>query len=142
MEQDLPGRRHDGDDRTSPSDAEALERLATLSRLLDGAFRIPGTGIRFGFDAILGLIPGVGDVLTNVVSAYLVLEARRLGASRTDMVRMVGNILVDAVLSSIPIAGDIFDVFWRANDRNMAILRAHLAQSGRVVDGEFRRIDG
>ncbi len=125
----------------TPDEAQVLERLSALSRWLDHAFRIPGTDIRFGLDAALGVIPGVGDVVTNLISAYLVLEARKLGLSRWDMTRMVGNIVVDASVSAVPIAGDIFDLFWRANDRNMAILRDHLAQRGRIIDGHARRVD-
>jgi hypothetical protein len=126
---------------TTPDEAAVLERLAALSRWLDHAFRLPGTDIRFGLDAIVGMIPGVGDVLTNLISAYLVVEARRLGVTRWDMARMIGNIVVDAGLSAVPIAGDIFDVFWRANDRNMRILLEHLARRGRVIDGEAVRVD-
>jgi Domain of unknown function (DUF4112) len=125
----------------TPAEAVALARLATLSHWLDNAFVVPGTQIRFGFDAIFGILPGIGDVATNVVSAYLVLEARRLGVGGRDLARMVGNILVDALLAALPIVGDIFDVFWRANDRNMAIVRDHLARRGRIIDGDYRRLD-
>ncbi|MDX2144050.1 MAG: DUF4112 domain-containing protein [Rhodospirillaceae bacterium] len=125
---------------TTPEEALVLERLAALSRLLDHAFRIPGTDIRFGLDAVLGLLPGIGDVLTNLISAYLVIEARRLGLPRWDMARMIGNIVVDAGVSAVPVAGDIFDIFWRANDRNMSILREHLERRGRIIDGDAVRI--
>jgi hypothetical protein len=125
---------------TTPDEAVVLERLSALSRLLDHAFRIPGTDVRFGLDAVLGVIPGIGDLVTNLISAYLVLEARKLGLSRWDMTRMIGNIVVDVGVSSVPIAGDVFDLFWRANDKNMAILRDHLAQRGRIIDGESRRV--
>lgn len=126
---------------TTPDEALVLDRLSALSRLLDHAFRIPGTNVRFGLDAILGVIPGIGDLLTNLISAYLVIEARKLGLSRWDLTRMIGNIVVDVGVSSVPIAGDVFDLFWRANDKNMAILRDHLAQRGRIIDGQARRID-
>jgi hypothetical protein len=125
---------------TTPEEALVLERLEALSRLLDHAFRIPGTDIRFGLDAALGVIPGIGDAVTTLISAYLVLEARRLGLSRWDMTRMIGNIVVDAGVSSVPIAGDVFDLFWRANDKNMAILREHLAKRGRIIDGDAVRV--
>ena len=125
---------------TTPEEAQVLERLEALSRLLDHAFRVPGTNIRFGLDAALGVIPGIGDAVTTLISAYLVLEARRLGLSRWDMARMIGNIVVDAGVSSVPIAGDVFDLFWRANDKNMAILREHLAKRGRIIDGDAVRI--
>jgi hypothetical protein len=125
---------------TTPEEAQVLERLEALSRLLDHAFRIPGTDIRFGLDAALGVIPGIGDAITTLISAYLVLEARRLGLSRWDMTRMIGNIVVDAGVSSVPIAGDVFDLFWRANDKNIAILREHLAKRGRIIDGDAVRV--
>jgi hypothetical protein len=125
----------------TPDEVLVMERLASLARLLDHAFRIPGTQVRFGLDAVLGLLPGVGDVLSNLIAAYLVIEARRLGLPRWDMARMIGNIVIDAGLASIPVAGDIFDIFWRANDRNMSILRAHLARRGRIIDGDAVRID-
>jgi len=124
------------DQDTTPDEAAVMRRLAALSRVMDHALRIPGTDIRFGLDAVLGLIPGVGDVATNLVSAYLVMEARRLGLPRWDMTRMIGNILVDVGVSAVPLAGDVFDLFWRANDRNMTILRDHLARRGKVIDGE------
>jgi len=128
-------------EHTTPDEAALLVRLAALSRLLDHAFRIPGTDIRFGLDAILGLIPVVGDVMSNVIAAYLVLEARRLGLSKWDTTRMVGNILVDASISAVPIAGDVFDVFWRASDRNMSILYEHLERRGRIIDGVAVRLN-
>ncbi len=135
------GSAHRDAGNTTPTEAEVLVRLEALSRLLDNAFRVPGTNLRFGFDAVLGLIPGIGDVLTNFVSVYLVLEARRLGVAGWDIARMIGNIVVDVAVSSIPLAGDVFDVFWRANDRNMSIVRNHLARRGRIIDGEFRHVD-
>lgn len=125
---------------SADADAALLARLAAFSRLMDDAFEIPGLKVRFGLDAILGIIPGVGDVLSNVLSAYLVVEAQRLGVTKWDTARMVGNILVDAAISSVPIAGDIFDVFWRANDKNMAILHAHLRKRGRIIDGVAVRL--
>jgi len=128
------------DDNSTPEEVLALERLAALSRLLDHAFRVPGTNIRFGVDAVLGIVPGIGDVLSNVISAYLVLEARKLGVTGWDMTRMIGNIAVDAGVSAIPFAGDIFDVFWKANDRNMKILHDHLARRGRIIDGHAVRV--
>ncbi len=121
---------------TTPDEAAVLKRLTAFAQLMDHAYEIPGLKVRFGWDAILGLIPGIGDILSNVIAAYLVLEAKRLGVSKWDTTRMIGNILIDAAVSSVPLAGDIFDVFWRANDKNMAILHAHLKKRGRIIDGE------
>jgi Domain of unknown function (DUF4112) len=101
--------------------------------LLDSAFVVPGTGIRFGLDAIVGLVPGVGDVLMSLVSLYIVHEARQLGAPAHLLVRMVANIAIDGIVGSAPLAGDIFDVMWRANRRNMALLNGHLQSQGEFV---------
>jgi len=106
---------------------QARERLARLARLLDSAVSVPGTGVRFGLDAAIGLLPGVGDLVATGLSLYLIAEARRLGISKWALLRMLGNVGIDLLLGSVPVAGDVFDVFWRANRRNMAILDRHLA---------------
>jgi Domain of unknown function (DUF4112) len=103
-----------------------IERLENLSLLLDAAYGIPGTKLRFGLDALLGLVPIAGDVASAALSAYLIYQARRLGLPKTAMARMIGNVALDAVLGAVPLFGDIFDVFWRANVRNVAILRRHV----------------
>ena len=113
---------------------QRLARIDALATLLDSAFVVPGTNIRFGLDAIVGLFPGIGDFLTSLVSLYIVHEARQLGAPAHLLVRMVANIAVDGVVGSAPLAGDIFDVMWRANRRNMALLYEHLRS-----EGEFAR---
>lgn len=110
----------------SPEEQQALTSLAHLSRLLDGAIRIPGTGIRVGLDPIFGLIPGLGDWVGALGSGYILLRAANLGAARPTLLRMAGNIGIDFVVGSVPVLGDIFDLGWRANERNMALLRAHL----------------
>ncbi len=109
---------------------EALERLDRLARLLDTAVLIPGTSIRFGADAVLGLVPGIGDLITTLVSSYIVYEAHRLGAPKRLIARMIGNVVLDSTLGAIPLAGDVFDVLWRANRRNVALLREHLTKPG------------
>ena len=103
-----------------------IERLDRLSRLLDTAILIPGTGIRFGADAVIGLVPGIGDAITTALSAWIVYEAHRLGAPRHLIVRMIANVAVDGLLGAVPLAGDAFDVLFRANRRNMRLLREHL----------------
>jgi hypothetical protein len=104
-----------------------IERLENLSLLLDAAYGIPGTKLRFGLDALLGLVPIAGDVASAGLSAYLIYQARQLGLPKTAIARMIGNVALDAVLGAVPLFGDIFDVFWRANVRNVAILRRHVA---------------
>lgn len=101
--------------------------LRRLARLLDGAVRIPGTGIRIGLDPVLGLLPGVGDALSTLLSGWLVVRAAGLGASPATLARMVGNLLVDAAIGTLPVLGDLFDVGWRANERNLALLEGQLA---------------
>ena len=103
-----------------------MQRLEVIARLLDSRWQIPGIGVRFGADALLSLLPAIGPVATTAVSAYLIWEARRLGISTGMLLRMIGNLGLDAVISAVPLAGSIGDVFFRANLRNMALLRRHL----------------
>ena len=110
--------------------AERLARLDRLARLMDAAFAIPGTRIRLGADSVLGLAPGVGDMIAKIASAYILYEAYRLGVPTHKLARMGGNVLVDFVFGSVPVAGDVFDVFWRANMRNMKIVRDHIEKRG------------
>jgi uncharacterized protein DUF4112 len=108
---------------------EALERLDFLATLLDSAILIPGTKIRFGADAVIGLVPGIGDAITTALSAWIVYEAHRLGVPRHLLVRMIGNVAIDGLFGAVPLVGDLFDVMWRANKRNMRLLRQHLERT-------------
>jgi len=101
-----------------------------LANLLDTALVIPGTNVRFGLDAIVGLVPGIGDAVTTVVSLYIVHEARQLGAPWHVVSRMLANVAIDGAIGAVPLLGDAFDVMWRANRRNVALLRAHFAKRG------------
>jgi hypothetical protein len=120
------------DDRSAnpTSRQQRLARIDKLATLLDSALVVPGTNIRFGLDAIVGLVPGIGDLVTSLVSLYIVHEARQLGAPTHLLVRMVANIAIDGIVGSAPVAGDIFDVMWRANRRNMTLLYDHLRSKG------------
>lgn len=100
--------------------------LELLARWMDSVFEIPGLGIRFGLDAIIGLIPGLGDTLTSLISLYILGAARRYGVPRVTMMRMAANVAVDYVLGSVPLIGDVFDVYWKANLKNVALLRRHV----------------
>ena len=110
----------------APSREDRLARIDALSRLLDTAFVLPGTNIRFGADALIGLVPGIGDAITTVMSLYIVSEARALGAPRLLIARMLANVVLDGLVGVIPLVGDAFDVAFRANRRNIALLRDHL----------------
>lgn len=107
-------------------EAAALRRLDALARMLDSAFALPVVGTRIGADALLNLIPVAGVVVAKGLSAWLVYEAHRLGVPRQLFVRMVGNVALDLAISAVPVAGWIGDVFFRANLRNMNLLRDHL----------------
>lgn len=109
-----------------------LRRLRSLAWLLDSAIQLPGTRFRVGLDAIVGLIPGLGDVVGVLLSSYIVREAARAGAPPSVLVRMAWNVLVEGVVGMVPLAGDIFDAAWKANQRNVALLEAHFEHPQRV----------
>lgn len=113
------------DDRGSDRHS-SLKRMRWLAELFDDRFRLPLTSRRFGLDGILGLIPGIGDAVTGVVSLYLAAEAWRLGMPFTGLLRMVFNVVVDVVLGAIPLVGDLFDFAWRANRKNVRLVLEHL----------------
>lgn len=107
-------------------DREAeIARLEQLAHWMDERFAIPGTDIRFGLDSVIGLIPGVGDTGAALFSAYIVTRAHALGVPKRHLWRMVGNVLIDLAVGSIPLLGDLFDVGFKANRRNVEILRRH-----------------
>ncbi|MGH8175932.1 MAG: DUF4112 domain-containing protein [Steroidobacter sp.] len=105
----------------SADTTERLRRLRSLGWLLDNSIPLPG-GYRIGLDPILGLVPGLGDAIGAVISAYIINEARSLGAPRSILMRMSGNVLIEAVIGAIPFAGDLFDAAFKANMRNLALL--------------------
>jgi hypothetical protein len=127
---------------TSQSRAERIARLDALASLLDTAILIPGTNVRFGLDALIGLMPGIGDMVTTLLSLYIVKEARALGAPRPVILRMLGNVALDGVLGAVPLAGDVFDVMWRANRRNMSLLRGWLERDERKRQAGRRHSNG
>ena len=110
-----------------------LSQLRRISRLLDNAVSIPGTKISFGLDPIIGLLPGGGDTITGGIAGYIVVEAARMGVPREILWKMVGNILIDSLAGTVPVVGDLFDVGWKANVKNIELLEKHLdlAESGK-----------
>jgi hypothetical protein len=113
------------------SRGQRIARLDALVNLFDTALIVPGTNIRFGLDALIGLFPGIGDLITTATSLYIVHEARQLGAPKHLILRMIGNIALDGIVGAVPVLGDAFDVLFRANRRNMALLRNHLESQRR-----------
>ena len=108
---------------------ERIARIDALATLLDTAFILPGTNVRFGFDALIGLVPGIGDAVTTALSLYIVHEARQLGAPRHVIARMLANVMIDGLVGAVPLVGDAFDVLWRANRRNMRLLQDWLRRT-------------
>ncbi len=112
-----------------PKDAKTaatLKRLRTLSHILDNAIPIPGTPYRIGIDPILGLIPGGGDIAGALLSAYIVLNAGMLGAPKESLVQMLLNIVLESLVGTVPVVGDVFDATWKANVKNLELLETHL----------------
>jgi len=121
---------------------ERLEALRRLQRLLDSAFRVPGIGVRFGWDAILGLVPGVGDAMTTLFALTLLVQAVRMRVPRIIQLRMVFNTLLDLLIGVLPVVGDVADVFWKSNARNFALLERHAGGGGRVTTGDWLFVGG
>ncbi len=115
-------------DRQSTAAGSNVTGLRQLARLLDAAVRIPGTNIRFGLDALLGLIPGAGDIAGGVLSTFIILQAANRGASGSVLTRMVMNVAVDSIVGAVPILGDLFDIGWKSNTRNMDLLERYVAR--------------
>ena len=111
---------------------QRLARLDAIAKLLDVAFILPGTNIRYGIDGLIGLIPVVGDIITTAISLWLVREARALGAPWHLTMRMLGNVALDGVVGAVPLVGDAFDVMFRANVRNVKLLHRWLEKQPRL----------
>ncbi len=109
-----------------------LERLRALRRLLDEAFAVPGTRLRFGWDSIIGLVPWAGDLVTALMGSAIIVSSYRIGVPRIVLLRMLLNVAIDLAIGLVPFFGDIADVFWKSNTRNMALLEAH-AVRGRTA---------
>jgi len=107
------------------SGQRGLKQLNYLAKLMDAQFRVPGTNFRFGLDSLIGLIPGAGDLSTFAVSGYMLWIMANNGASGFVLARMTFNILIDAIVGAIPILGDLFDVAFKANMRNMRLMQQH-----------------
>jgi len=126
----LPSDKRDVIPTSEPAPAaapnESLRRTRAVATLLDEALRIPGTNVRFGVDPLVGLVPGLGDLLGGVASVYIILEAARAGAPSSVLLRMAINVGIDTLVGSLPVVGDLFDFAWKSNTRNVGLLARHL----------------
>jgi hypothetical protein len=119
--------------------SSAFPNLDILAKLMDSQFKIPGTNIRFGLDPLIGLVPGAGDFVTFLISGYMMTILAKNGASGFVLARMTLNILIDALVGSIPLLGDVFDVAFKANRRNMKLMHEHYVE-GRHKGGAWKVI--
>ncbi len=113
-------------------------RVEALEKLLERAFHIPGTKIPFGLDSVIGLVPVLGDVVTAAMGAYIVWEARNMGMSKWQLIRMSFNVGIDTLIGAIPFVGDAFDLVWRSNSKNLRIIKKHLDKhhpATRIIEG-------
>ena len=116
---------------------EVEKGLDDLSRYLDGLFRVPGTGWRFGLDALIGLIPNVGDTLTFLPSLYILFAGVRYGVPKITLLRMAFNLGLDYAVGSVPFIGDAFDFVWKANQQNMDLIRARASGHGKGKTSDY-----
>jgi hypothetical protein len=119
-----------------------LQALREWQRLLDGAFRVPGTTFRFGWDPIIGLVPWAGDLLGALMSCALVMQAHQMRVPRIVQLRMLLNIGIDIVIGIVPFVGDIADFFWKSNTKNLALLERHAGQAGPATAGDWLFVIG
>lgn len=126
-----------GELREERRKVEVEEGLENLSHYLDGLFRIPGTGWRFGLDAVIGLIPNVGDTLTSFASFYILLAGVRYGVPKITLVRMAFNIGLDYLVGTIPFIGDAFDFVWKANKQNLDLIRERATGKNTGTTGDY-----
>ena len=123
--------------KSTPARNSAIPNLDVLAKLMDSQFKIPGTNIRFGLDPLIGLVPGAGDFVTFLISGYMMTILAKNGASGFVLARMALNVLIDSLFGSIPILGDLFDVAFRANQRNMKLMHEHYVE-GRHRGGAWK----
>jgi len=128
--------------RKQHTPVEIEEGLENLSRYLDGLFRIPGTGWRFGLDALIGLIPNVGDTLTSFASFYILLAGARYGVPKITLLRMAFNIGLDYLVGTIPFIGDAFDFVWKANKQNLDLIRTRATGQGTGKTSDYLFVFG
>jgi hypothetical protein len=121
----------------SPAQERRLVVLRQMARLLDSAFVVPGTSYRIGLDPMLGLLPGLGDLVSPLFTIGLLWQARDLGIPRVVQLRMIVNVTIDAIVGMVPLLGDLFDFAWKSNDMNMALLEQHAFEERRASTGDW-----
>ena len=131
-----------GMSRKDHTQIEIEEGLENLSHYLDGLFRIPGTGWKFGLDAVIGLIPNVGDTITSFASFYILLAGVRYGVPKITLLRMAFNIGLDYLVGTIPFIGDAFDFFWKSNKQNMDLIRTRAKGKGQGTTSDYLFVFG
>jgi hypothetical protein len=119
-----------------------MAALRSLQRLLDEAFRVPGTNLRFGWDPVIGAVPWLGDLLTAVFSCAIIVQAHRMRAPRVVQLRMLANIGLDLIIGAIPLLGDVADACWKSNTRNFALLERHAAAPVAATAGDWLFVIG
>ena len=126
---------------SSERGAKSTQELERLAHWLDTIFEIPGIRLKFGIDALLGLLPGVGDTASALASVYILQAASKYGVPRVTLARMTLNIAIDLVVGAIPFVGDLFDVYWKANRKNVELLRRHF-KANPTTERSIKRSDG
>ena len=121
----------------TPGQQQRLELLRQAARLLDSAVPLPGTSFRFGLDPVLGLIPGLGDLVSPLFTLGIIWQARELGIPRIVQLRMIFNVAVDSLIGLVPLIGDLFDFAWKSNLKNMALLERHAYEEHRASAGDW-----
>jgi hypothetical protein len=121
----------------TPGQQRSLDALRGFAQLLDSAFVVPGTSYRVGFDPIIGLIPGIGDLLSPLFAIAVLWQAKQLGVPRVVQLRMIVNVAIDALVGAVPIAGDLFDFAWKANTMNMALIERYAFEERRASVGDW-----
>jgi hypothetical protein len=124
-----------GTPQRKPSSVELEQSLDQLSWLMDGVFRIPGLGWRFGLDAIIGLVPGVGDLVSSLANFYVLIAAIRYRVPKITILRMAINICIDYLIGLVPFAGDVVDAWWKATQKNVDLIRRYSTVSAKEAKG-------
>jgi hypothetical protein len=126
----------------TPRQAQGIDTLRKAAQLLDSAFVIPGTSYRVGLDPILGLMPGLGDLVSPLFTIGILWQARELAIPRVVLLRMIFNVAIDSLLGVVPVVGDLFDFAWKANNKNMALLEQHAQEERPASAGDWLFVGG